>query len=106
MYTVSYGIAGGATYLTAESIGWQYFPGSEGFVSGCIIGGFGIGAFAFSYLSTILINPDEIDSRPRLPGDPEYMKPFGPDIAKNLPLSLRYICSIQLTIMIICYFLI
>jgi hypothetical protein len=43
--------------MTGVSIAWQYFPGREGLISGIIIGGFGVGSFIFTYLSTFLINP-------------------------------------------------
>ena len=43
-----------------------------------IIGGFGIGSFIFTFLSTKLINPDGVDNR-------EDGKPFDMDVAGNLP---------------------
>ena len=50
-YTISFGLVNGATYMTAVSVAWQYFPGKEGILSGIIIGGFGIGGFIFPLLS-------------------------------------------------------
>jgi hypothetical protein len=51
LYTVSFGLVVGATYMTAVSVAWQYFPGKEGILSGIIIGGFGLGGFIFPFLS-------------------------------------------------------
>lgn len=51
IYTISYGIVNGATYMTAVSVTWQYFPGYEGVLSGLIIGGFGLGGFIFPFIS-------------------------------------------------------
>ena len=92
IYTISLGLVSGATYMTAVSVAWQYFPGKEGVLSGTIIGGFGIGAFIFPLLSTKLINPEEIPSfnhenNPNMTNPHckvASVKPFCPDIADNL----------------------
>ena len=83
LFSISLGLTGGSTYMAAVSIAWQYFPGKEGTISGVIIGGFGIGSFLFTYLSTILVNPKEVDS------DMEALKPFPREVAENLPHALR-----------------
>lgn len=39
-------------------LAWQYIPGYEGLLSGIVNAGFGAGGFIFTYLSTMIINPD------------------------------------------------
>lgn len=74
VFAITLGFTNGATYMTGVSIAWQYFPGREGLISGTIIGGFGIGSFVFTYMSTKLINPEGIDNQ-------EEGKPFDMDVA-------------------------
>lgn len=62
LFTISFGLVNGATYMTAVSVAWQYFPGKEGVLSGIIIGGFGLGGFIFPFLSQKLINPEDVSS--------------------------------------------
>ena len=42
--------------------GWLWFPESPGLVSGLIIGGFGLGALLFDNISTLIINPDNLNT--------------------------------------------
>ena len=61
LFSVSYGIANGLTYVVPLHICWQYFPNKEGLISGIIVGGFGLGGFIFSLVSTNIVNPDDSD---------------------------------------------
>ena len=53
-------------------------------------GGFGCGGFIFTFLTTKLCNPDNVES------SKTALKPFPMSVAENFPLMLRklfYICS-------------
>ena len=76
LFSVAYGVANGLTYVVPLHIAWQYFPNREGLVSGIIVGGFGIGGFIFSLVSTNLVNPDDSDVITK-------------NIAANVPKMLR-----------------
>jgi len=45
---ITWGFATGFTYMVGVYIGWLYFPGNEGLVSGLIIGSLGPGSFIFA----------------------------------------------------------
>jgi OFA family oxalate/formate antiporter-like MFS transporter len=58
---MSLGIGTGLVYSAVLFQAWLYFPGREGIISGIIIAGFGIGGFFFTWLSTELVNPEQLD---------------------------------------------
>ena len=76
LFSVSYGVANGLTYVVPLHIAWSYFPNKEGLVSGIIVGGFGLGGFIFSLVSTNIVNPDDSDE-------------ISEEIAANVPKMLR-----------------
>lgn len=47
-------------YFTPIVCGWEWFPENKGAVSGLIVGGYGFGAFIFGYISTHIVNPDNL----------------------------------------------
>jgi len=59
---------------------WLFFPGKEGFISGLIIAGFGIGGSLFIIMSTQLINPYQIEAFSQT-----KTIPFDLNVANNLP---------------------
>jgi hypothetical protein len=42
------------------SVSWDYFPNSKGLVSGILVCGLGCGSFIFHFVSTWIINPDNL----------------------------------------------
>ena len=42
------------------SLCWDYFPESRGLVSGIIVCGFGLGSFVFNFVSTRIVNPENL----------------------------------------------
>jgi OFA family oxalate/formate antiporter-like MFS transporter len=59
-YAFFFGFGIGICYLVPVTCSWQYFPNRKGLVTGIIVGGFGFGSFIFSFLSTAIINPDNL----------------------------------------------
>lgn len=90
---MSYGIANGLTYVVPLHICWQYFPKREGLVSGIIVGGFGLGGFIFSLVSTNLVNPDDSDV-------------ISDEIAAKVPSMLRGLAGRWAIILLVAVFLI
>lgn len=78
IFPVSYGIAVGLAYMVHLYLTWKYIPGKEGIFTGIINGGFGCGGALFNYLSSVLVNPDDVNSLPT--PNPED-KPFPPEVA-------------------------
>ncbi|CAG0914197.1 unnamed protein product [Notodromas monacha] len=64
LVVISYGVLFGAgvafAYIVPLSCGMKWFPESKGLANGVILGGFGLGAFVFSYLQTWFINPENL----------------------------------------------
>ena len=54
------GIGCGINYLIPFVCGWKYFPENKGLVSGIISGAYGMGNLIFSYMSTSIINPNDV----------------------------------------------
>ena len=46
-------------------MGW--FPNHKGFAVGVVVGGFGLGSLVFNYITTAILNPNNIS--------PEYLTP-------------------------------
>ena len=80
LYGVSFGICNGLAYIVPLRICYDYFPEKKGMVSGVIIGGFGFGSFLFNFISTALINPDNLS-----PVHGIYPK----EVTDNVPNALR-----------------
>lgn len=91
LFPVTYGIAVGLAYMVHLYMSWKYIPGKEGILTGIVNGGFGCGGCLFNYLSSVLVNPDEVDPTPC--PNPED-KPFPESIANNVPTMLRTLCYI------------
>lgn len=58
LFSVSFGIANGLTYIVPLHIAWMYFPKKEGFIAGIIIGSFGLGGFIYGLISSYIVNPN------------------------------------------------
>jgi MFS transporter, OFA family, oxalate/formate antiporter len=59
-YSVCFGVGVGCCYLVPITCSWQYFPHRKGLVTGIIVGGFGFGSFIFNFISTAIINSDNL----------------------------------------------
>ena len=81
----SFGICNGLCYIVPLRICYEYFPDAKGFVSGVIIGGFGLGSFLFGFISTMLINPENRTSTDGV---------YDESVTKNVPLALRIFAAI------------
>lgn len=99
IFSASFGCCNGLAYTIPLKICWDYFPQKRGMVSGVIICGFGLGSFIFSFLSTLLANPQNLNARHEIDG----MLFYGPEVANRVPgminklaLSWGIICSISL----------
>ena len=88
LFTVTFGITNGLTYAVALHVSWIYFPNREGLISGIIVGSFGLGGFVYGMISTLVVNPDEVDSR-EIDEKNEAIEPFDDEIASNVPKMLR-----------------
>lgn len=60
LYAVGFGMGKGFMYLAPLNAAWSHLPGRKGFVSGIVVSGLGIGAFAFGILARHIVNPDNL----------------------------------------------
>lgn len=76
---LSFGI--GLIYWPPVICAWEWFPNNKGRVSGLVLGAFGFGAFIFNFITTGLVNPDNLK-----PLDDEY---FPVEVAERVPKMFR-----------------
>lgn len=80
------GTAVGVGYIPALSCGWAYFPWIKGRISGTVLCAFGFGAFIFSILGTLIVNPEnktpDIEEVYSATVNYSY---FSPEIANRVP---------------------
>ena len=72
---------------------WKYFPNNKGLAGGIVLAGFGFGAFTFNFVSTAIVNPNNIK-----PNSKGY---FPPEVADNVPHMLRILVCCWLAISIV-----
>lgn len=100
LFPVAYGFAVGLTFMVHLYLAWKYIPGYEGILTGVINAGFGCGGALFNYLSTILVNPNNVNPIKATPDNPN-VKPFTSEVANNVPVMLRTLCYIWTCIFIV-----
>mmetsp|Transcript_21806 Transcript_21806/g.33725 ORF Transcript_21806/g.33725 Transcript_21806/m.33725 type:complete len:145 (-) Transcript_21806:838-1272(-) len=91
LFSLSFGIANGLTYIVPLHLAWSYFrvrkdsdkKGREGLITGIVVAGFGLGGLVFDFASSELMNPEQID-----PQDEEAF-PFPKEVADNLPHTMQ-----------------
>ena len=59
-FIICCGCAVGWGYLPALICGWTYWPWHKGRISGMILTAFGFGAFIFSIVGTMIVNPENV----------------------------------------------
>ncbi|XP_070538018.1 apicoplast pyruvate carrier 1-like [Ptychodera flava] len=69
-YGLMFGIGVGVAYAPPLAAAMRWFPNRKGLVSGCIVGGFGFGAFVFNPIQTAFVNPDNLSPNTTDPDDP------------------------------------
>ena len=88
LYPSLSGIAGGLTYVVPMNIGWQYFPGREGLITGLVDTSYGLGAALYGTVFNKLLNPNHEEMQKNA----EY--PYSDDVASNLPGAIRTLAYI------------
>jgi len=56
LYAVGIGIA----YWPPVICAWEWFPERKGLISGLIIGSYGLGAFFYNFITSAIVNPNNI----------------------------------------------
>lgn len=71
--------------------GWRYYPNNKGLVSGIILAGFGFGAFIFNFVSTAIVNPNNVS---------DVGGYFPKSVADNVPRMIKILSACWLGISI------
>jgi len=78
LFVVFYGgvfpIGVGLLYWTPIICAWEYFPERKGLISGLVIGAFGFGAFLFGFITTAIVNPEDLSIDKGDPGNAFFPK--------------------------------
>jgi len=64
LYGIVGGLGIGLAYMVPVYMAWLHFPDRKGLVSGIIFAGFGTGTFLFCLLSTMWVNPYNLQTNP------------------------------------------
>ena len=68
------GIGNGITYMMPLVCSWEHFPERKGFVTGIIVGSYGLGSFIFNLLSTKLVNPHNEEATVVIDAETHYFE--------------------------------
>ena len=89
LYAGSLGACNGLSYTVPIKLGWQAYPENSGLVSGLIIGGFGLGSLVFTYLATLIVNPDNLNQTELIAPDGVAYMTFPESVTEQLPFFLQ-----------------
>jgi len=61
-FAVTFPLGGGVGYWVPIMCSWEWYPNKRATASGVTQAGFGMGPFIFSFITTAIVNPDNIKS--------------------------------------------
>jgi len=93
-YGIGYPVGNGLVNYVVIMCGWEWFPHNKGLVSGLIIGGFGFGSSIFGYITTAVVNPDNLKIAIPQDGSGTTDKLFPKSVADKVPEMLNYCLAI------------
>ena len=85
LYTGANGIGCGMSYLVPMVVGWEYFPNRKGLITGITISSYGFSSFAFSLISTAIVNPTHAQATIVY----DNINLFDASVADRVPLMIR-----------------
>ena len=92
LYCMLNGVGCGMSYLVPLICAWEWFPERKGMMTGLIVGGYGFASFIFAFLSTKLVNPN--DMKPDIYDATNKVTYFGDEVADRVPYMIRTLASI------------
>ncbi|XP_077987972.1 apicoplast pyruvate carrier 1-like [Glandiceps talaboti] len=100
-YGLMYGIGVGVAYAPPLASAMRWFPGRKGLVSGCIVAGFGFGAFIFNPIQTAFINPNNLSPNATDPDDPDSLYFYQKSVLDRTPFCFVLLGAVFLTMQFI-----
>ena len=92
LYCMLNGIGCGMCYLVPLICAWEWFPEKKGMMTGFIVGGYGFASFIFTFLSTKLVNPNNL--KPEIYDEENDVTYFGDEVADRVPLMIRTLVAV------------
>jgi MFS transporter, OFA family, oxalate/formate antiporter len=89
-YCIGFPIGIGIVYFVPLMCGWEWFPDNKGLVSGLVVGGFGFGAFIFGYITTAIVNPDNVKTAIPEDGSGDMDKLFPKSVSDKVPYMYHF----------------
>lgn len=96
-YCVMFPAGVGIVYWPPIMCGWEWFPDNKGLISGLVVAGFGFGAFIFGFISTGIVNPNNLKADIPFQHGKTNDKIFPQEVADLVPHMFK-ICLIFWTI--------
>ncbi|XP_025078696.1 LOW QUALITY PROTEIN: uncharacterized protein LOC112554856 [Pomacea canaliculata] len=81
-YGLMFGLGIGVAYAVPIACGMRWLPKKKGLVSGCVVAGFGAGAFIFDQVQTAFINPDNKAPNETIAGEKYFSQE---DVLERVP---------------------
>jgi MFS family permease len=88
-YALQFPMGIGLVYYTPIVCCWEWFPEKKGLVTGIIVAGFGFGAFFFGFISTAILNPDDLSSNIVPPDSVSMDRLYPEEVALRVPKMFR-----------------
>ncbi|KAK7090715.1 L-lactate transporter-like isoform X2 [Littorina saxatilis] len=82
-YGLMFGLGIGIAYAVPMAVGMRWLPKRKGLVNGCVVAGFGGGAFIFDQIQTAYINPNNLSPDLTINGDKFFTQD---DILDKVPM--------------------
>lgn len=84
----------GFVYWTPINAAWEWFPENRGIVTGLVICGYGFGAFIFGFVTTAIVNPDNLKPSVPIDGSSDPDKIFPESVGAQVPYMWHFCLSI------------
>ena len=93
------GIGCGMSYLVPLVCVWEWYPEKKGLMTGIILGGYGFSSFIFAFVSTKLVNPNDL--KPEIYDAKNKVTYFGDEVADRVPFMIRTLATIWSVLVIL-----
>ena len=101
LYGFCSGVGTGICYLVPLVCSYRYFPNKKGFLTGLIMGFFGLSSTVFNILATKLVNPENKKATIPAPNGDVNLKFFDSEVANRVPMMFQSLCVIWLCLIFV-----
>ena len=69
---------------------WTYFPNKKGMITGCLLGGMGLGPLVFNFCQVYIANPDNLKASKVIYVEGQSLTIYDDPVANMAPKVLQY----------------